>query len=32
MRGVLVHRGDGLPDVAADVPMIRDLSGLLALI
>jgi len=32
MRGVLVHRGPGSPDVAADVPVIRDLSQLLALI
>jgi putative hydrolase of the HAD superfamily len=32
MRGVLVHRGLGSPDVAADVPVIHDLSQLLALI
>ena len=32
MRGVLVHRGDGSPDVAAGVPVIRDLSELLDLI
>ena len=32
MRGVLVHRGDGEPDVTGDVPVIRDLSELLALI
>lgn len=32
MRGVLVHRGEGSPDVAGDVPMIRDLSELLDLI
>ena len=32
MRGVLVHRGDGMPDVAAGVPVIRDLSELLDLI
>ena len=32
MRGVLVHRGDGEPDVTGGVPVIRDLSELLALI
>lgn len=32
MRGVLVHRGDGSPDIAADVPVIGDLSELLELI
>ena len=32
MRGVLVHRGDGRPDAAEDVPVIRDMSELLDLI
>ena len=32
MRGVLVHRGEGEPDVTGGVPVIRDLSELLALI
>lgn len=32
MRGVLVHRGDDEPDVTGGVPVIRDLSELLALI
>ena len=32
MRGVLVHRGEGVPDVTGGVPVIGDLSELLALI
>jgi FMN phosphatase YigB (HAD superfamily) len=32
MRGVLVHRGDGLPDTVADVPVIRTLAELPPLI
>ncbi len=32
MRGVLVHRGDGLPEVRASVPVIRTLSELLTLV
>jgi putative hydrolase of the HAD superfamily len=32
MRGVLVHRGDGPLEVGRDIPVIRDLSELLALI
>ena len=32
MRGVLVHRGDGEPDVTGGVPVIRDLAELLPLI
>ena len=32
MRGVLVQRGEGSPEVAADVPVIRELSALLDVI
>ena len=32
MRGVLVHRGEGLPAVPANVPVIRTLSELLSLV
>jgi putative hydrolase of the HAD superfamily len=32
MRGVLVHRADGVPDVRSGVPVIRTLSDLLPLI
>ena len=32
MRGVLVHRGEGLPGVPANVPVIRTLSELLPLV
>jgi len=32
MRGVLVHRGEGLPDVPANVTVIRTLSELLSLV
>ena len=32
MRGVLVHRGDGSPDVSTDIEVIRDLSELIPLL
>jgi FMN phosphatase YigB (HAD superfamily) len=32
MRGVLVHRADGPPVDAGDIPVIRDLTELLAVL
>jgi FMN phosphatase YigB (HAD superfamily) len=32
MRGVLVHRGDGLPETVNSVPVVRTLAELPALI